>query len=193
MVTPPSAWPTRTAGSSVLSRSGEIFSTLSASVTLAGGVSSLPSRGRSGACALWPWAVRSGTTFSQHQPPWHAPWTSTNVAMPRSAPADDSARAGRGHEKVGHQLGARRDGVLVEIGDAFSRQHLVVDEEVAGAALGWPVEDRVGRVGHDLGFAAGLHRLVATQHVLDCRGGDRGARPQAAESDLVLENGRHLP
>src|SRR5437899_8521628 len=137
MVTPPSAWPTSTTGSSILSRSREIFSTLSASVTWAGGVWSLPSPGRSGAWAVWPRACRIGTTFSQHQPPWHAPWTSTKVAMPRSAPADDGARAGRGHEEVGQQLGPRRDGVFVEIGHAFGGQHLVVDEEVAGAAPGW--------------------------------------------------------
>src|SRR5438105_5948488 len=146
MVTPPSAWPTNTTGSSVLSGSREIFSTVSASVTLAGGVWSLPNPGRSGACALWLCSCRIGTTFSQHQPPWHAPWTSTKVAMPRSAPADEGARARRGHEEVGHQRGARRDGVSVEIRHAFGGQHLVVDEEVAGAAPGRAIEDHVGRI-----------------------------------------------
>src|SRR5438105_743011 len=194
MVTPPSAWPTSTTGSSILSSSREIFSTLSGSVTLAGGVWSLPSPGRSGAWAVWPCACRSGATFSQHQPPWHAPWTSTNVAMARSAPADDGARAGCGHEEVGQQLAAWRNGILVEIGHAFGRQHLVVDEEVAGAVLRRPIEDRVGRVGHDFGLAAGLHCLVAAQHVLDGRRGDRGARPQAVERDtFVLELRGHRP
>src|ERR1700759_1536761 len=139
MVTPPSAWPTSTTGSSILSSRREIFSTLSASVTLAGGVWSLPRPGRSGAQTLWPWLSRIGWTFSQHQPPGHAPWTRMNVAK-ISAP-DDGARPGRGHEEIRHQRRAGRDGVLVEVGDAFGRQHLVVDEEVAAAVLRRPVED----------------------------------------------------
>ena len=49
MVMPPSEWPTSTTGSSILSRSRDSFSTLSAKVTLAGGVLSLPRPGRSGA------------------------------------------------------------------------------------------------------------------------------------------------
>src|SRR6476646_7881486 len=170
MVTPPSAWPTSTTGSSILSSSREIFSTLSASVTLAGGVWSLPRPGRSGAQTLWPWLSRIGCTFSQHQPPWPAPWTRMNVAM--SGPADQGARAGRGHEEVGHQRRAGRDGVLIEVGDALGRQHLVVDEEVAAALPGRTVEDGMGGVGHDLGLAAALHALVAPQHVPDCRRGD---------------------
>ena len=60
--------------------SRETFSTLSASVTLAGGVWSLPSPGMSGAQTLWPLASRSGATFSQIQPPVQAPWTKRNVA-----------------------------------------------------------------------------------------------------------------
>src|SRR6185312_4516924 len=143
MVTPPSAWPTSTTGSSILSSRREILSTLSASVTLAGGVWSLPSPGRSGAQTLWPWLSRIGWTFSQHQPPCAAPWTRMNVAMLRSAPADDGARARGGHEEVRHQRRARRHGVLVEIRHAFGCQNLVVDEEVAGAAPGRTVEDRV--------------------------------------------------
>src|SRR5258708_46506 len=139
MVMPPSEWPTSTTCSSILSRSRETFSTLSARVTLAGGVWSLPSPGMSGAQTRWPWASRSGATFSQIQPPVQAPWTSRNVAT-RSAPPDDGARAGRGHEEVGHQRRAGRHGIFVEIGDAFGGQHLVVDEEVAGAALGRSIE-----------------------------------------------------
>src|SRR5471030_3040987 len=144
MVTPPSACPTRMTGSSILSRSREIFSTLSASVTLAGGVWSLPRPGRSGAQTLCPLASSSGWTFSQHQPPCDAPWTRMNVAMRGSAPADNSARTGGGHEEVGHQRRAGRDGVLVEVRHAFCRQHFVVDEEVAGALIERTIEDRVG-------------------------------------------------
>src|SRR6476646_9434048 len=124
MVTPPSAWPTSTTGSSILSSRREIFSTLSARVTWAGGVWSLPRPGRSGAQTLWPWPSRIGCTFSQHQPPWHAPWTRMNVAK-QSAPADKGARAGRRHEEVGHQRRAGRHGVAVEVGDALGGQHLV--------------------------------------------------------------------
>src|ERR1051325_5202726 len=142
MVTPPSAWPTRTTGSSILSSRREIFSTLSARVTLAGGVWSLPRPGRSGAQTLGPWRSRIGCTSSQHHPPWQAPWTRMNVAKV-SAPADDGARPGGGHEEVRHQRRAGRDGVLVEVGDALGRQHLVVDEEVAAAVLRRPGQDRV--------------------------------------------------
>src|SRR5471032_1921651 len=119
MVTPPSAWPTSTTGSSILSSRREIFSTLSASVTLAGGVWSLPRPGRSGAQTLWPLASSSGWTFSQHQPPCDAPWTRMNVAMRGSTPADNRACAGGGHEEIGHQRRAGRDGVLVEVGHAL--------------------------------------------------------------------------
>src|SRR5215475_13869712 len=36
---------------------------------------------RVGAWTSWPAASKKGTTFCQHQPPCHAPCTSTNVAM----------------------------------------------------------------------------------------------------------------
>src|SRR5262245_44389669 len=161
MVMPPSEWPTSTTCSSILSRSRETFSTLSASVTLAGGVWSLPRPGMSGAQTRWPLASRSGATFSQHQPPVHAPWTSRNVAT-RLLPSDERARARGGHEEIGHQRRAGRHGILIEIGDAFGCQHLVVDEEVASALLRRPIEDGVGGVGHALGLAAALHAFVAT-------------------------------
>src|SRR5262249_50345094 len=36
---------------------------------------------RGGACTSWPAASKKGMTFCQHQPPCHAPCTSTNVAI----------------------------------------------------------------------------------------------------------------
>src|SRR5262245_4571592 len=168
MVMPPKEWPTSTTCSSILSSRRETFSTLSASVTLAGGVWSLPRPGMSGAQTLWPLASSSGATFSQHQPPVQAPWTSRNVAT-NLGPADDRARPFGGHEEVGHQRRARRYGVLVEIGDSLGGQHLVVDEEVAGTVLRRLVQDRVGCIGHDLGLATALHAVLAAQDVLDRR------------------------
>src|SRR5215216_398653 len=160
MVTPPSEWPTSTTCSSILSSRRDTFSTLSASVTLAGGVWSLPMPGMSGAQTLWPLASKSGATFAQIQPPVQAPWTRRNVAT-RLVPANDGARAVRGHEEVGHQRRAGRHGVLVEVADALGGQDLVVDEEVAGAGLGRAIEDRIGCIGHDLGLAAALHAVLA--------------------------------
>src|ERR1044072_2739669 len=175
MVTAPREWPTSTTCSSILSSRRDTFSTLSAKVTLAGGVWSLPSPGMSGAQTLWPLGSSNGATFSQHQPPVQAPWTSRNVAT-RLVPADDGARAFRGHEEVGHQRRAGRHGVLVEIGDAFGGQDLVVDEEVAGAGLGRAIEDGVGRIGHDVGLAAALHAVLAAPDVLRGGGGGGGGR-----------------
>src|SRR5690348_13242492 len=64
-------------------------------------------------------------------------------------------------EKVGQQRGAGHRLVLREIGDAFGRENLVVDAEIAGELAAGAVQDRVGSVGHDLRGAAALHDGVA--------------------------------
>ena len=81
------------------------------------------------------------------------------------------------------------DCVLGEVGDALLLQDLLVDAEVAGELAARLGEDRVGRVGHDLGRARAVHRRVAAEQVLHRRGRDHGARPDRVDGDAV---GREL-
>src|SRR5262249_51970870 len=101
-----------------------------------------------------------------------------------------------GHEEIGLQRLARGDLVAGEIGDAFAGEERVVDQEAAGEAPGRLVEDRIRRVGDDVGGARAPHYLVAAEQVLDRRGRDRGTRPQRVDGgalglELAGEAERH--
>src|SRR5262245_25436374 len=65
-------------------------------------------------------------------------------------------------EEVEDERRAGLDLVAVEIGHAGRRQHLIVDQELAGALAARAGEDCMRRVGDDFRLAAELeHRLVA--------------------------------
>ena len=87
----------------------------------------------------------------------------------------DAGRRGRAvrHEEVPAQRLARHRRDILEIGDALAGEERVVDQEMPGEALRGLVEDRVGRVRHDLGRARHAHHAVAAEQVLD-RGGRDG-------------------
>ena len=62
-------------------------------------------------------------------------------------------------ENVGVKFRPRRHRILLEIRETLAAQDIFIDEEMPGDATAVPYDDRVGRIGHDRGFAASRQRL----------------------------------
>src|SRR5215467_12117852 len=99
------------------------------------------------------WVMRS--VVIQHTYPFdwpgESPVISTRSFLPALAGHADAGRWRRlaGHEERGRERLLRVDAILLEVGDAFAGEEAVVDQEIAGKAPRWLLEDEIGGIGHD--------------------------------------------
>jgi len=108
----------------------------------------------------------------------------TPTSCPRYGRPAAGAVAFRDKKYAGQRF-ARHGAVLLEIGDAFAGQKAIVDQKMAGEALGRFQEDREGRIRHDLRRARHAHHAVAAQQIVDRRGGNGGARPKCVDGNAL--------